>query len=83
MDKSNFFIDSENEYDMKILEALEKQIPKKPYFEGDGYADGELVYDSFICPNCGMNYEYYDETYQIEHCSFCGQALDFGGVNIL
>ena len=31
--------------------------PKKPYYEGDGYSDGELVYDTWICPNCGKSYE--------------------------
>lgn len=30
IDYSNFMIDSNNPYDMKILEALEKQVPKKP-----------------------------------------------------
>ena len=37
-------------FDMAI-EALEKQIPKKPDFEGDGYWNGELVYDTWICPS--------------------------------
>jgi hypothetical protein len=34
----------ENAYDMAI-KALKKQIPKKVDLEGDGYADGQLVYD--------------------------------------
>lgn len=29
------------------IRALEKQIPKKPTYEGDGYApDGTLIYDT-------------------------------------
>ena len=40
-----------------ILNALEKQIPKEPDYEGDGYWNGELVYDTWICPNCGKDYE--------------------------
>ena len=26
--------------------ALEKQMAKRPYYEGDGYADGSMVYDT-------------------------------------
>lgn len=35
-------------------EAVEKQKPKTPDYEGDGYADGYMVYDTWICPNCGQ-----------------------------
>ena len=36
------------------IEALEKQLPKKPTYEGDGYApDGTFGYDAWECPNCG------------------------------
>ena len=35
------------------IETLEKQIPKKPDYEGDGYDEnGILIYDRAICPNC-------------------------------
>lgn len=57
------------------IQALEKQIPKKPTYEGDGYApDGTLVYDTWICPCCGKRYEvdYDDYTY----CPNCGQKID-------
>ena len=48
-----------------IIEALEKQIPKKPkYIEGD--------YDMPLCPCCGMSVDENEEN----HCSVCGQALD-------
>lgn len=50
-----------------IIEALEKQIPKKPkYIEGD--------YDMPLCPCCGMSVDENEE----KHCSVCGQALDRG-----
>ena len=50
-------LQADKEYltDMKIcdgeemdiaIKALEKQIPKKPNIEGDGYTDGQLVYDT-------------------------------------
>lgn len=55
------------------IEALEKQIPKKPDLEGDGYADGQLVYDTWICPNCEKRYEVDYEKY--DHCPNCGQSI--------
>lgn len=59
-----------------IISAVEKQIPKKPEYEGDGYNDnGQLVYDTAYCPNCHHDFEIdYDET---DYCPNCGQALDW------
>ena len=65
-------------FDMAI-KALEKQIPKKPDFEGDGYADGQLVYDTWICPHCEKKYEVDYEEY--DFCPNCGQKLDWGEQN--
>ena len=55
-------------------EAVEKQKPKMPDYEGDGYADEEMVYDTWICPNCGKKYEVDYDDYK--HCPNCGQAID-------
>jgi len=55
--------------------AIEKQIPKKPRFEGDGYWRGELVYDTWICPNCNTDYEVGTDTHK--YCPNCGQAIDW------
>ena len=57
-------------------EAVEKQKAKKPDFEGDGYADGNLVYDTWICPCCGKHYEVDYDDY--DFCPNCGQKLDWG-----
>ena len=57
------------------IEALEKQIPKKPDFEGDGFWDGKLVYDTWICPCCEKHYEVDYDDY--DYCPNCGQALDW------
>lgn len=57
-----------------LLEAREKQTAKKPDYEGDGYADGQLVYDTWICPCCGKHYEIDDDDY--DYCPNCGQKLD-------
>ena len=61
------------------FEALEKQIPKKPDIEGDGYADGQLVYDTWICPNCEEYYEIDYDNY--DYCPKCGQAIDKSFMN--
>ena len=58
-----------------IKQALEKRIPKKPQLEGDGYADGQLVYDTWICKACGKEYELDYDKYK--HCPECGQAIDW------
>ena len=60
------------------LNALDKQIPVKPDLEGDGYYNGELVYDTGICPTCGQDYEI--EYHTPKYCENCGQALDWSGV---
>ena len=57
------------------VDALEKQMPKELIAEGDGYADGEMVYDSFYCPSC----DYHMEDYEVKkYCPNCGQAIDWG-----
>lgn len=57
----------------KILEAVQKQIPKNPILEADGYADGELVYDTWYCPNCDKSYEVDYDSY--DFCPNCGQHI--------
>ena len=61
----------------EAINALEKQIPKKPEYEADGYADGELVYDYAKCPICGHDFEYGINDWGCEYCSDCGQKLDW------
>lgn len=58
-----------------VIEAREKQIAKKPTYEGDGYApDGTLIYDTWICPCCDKRYEVDYDDY--DYCPSCGQKLD-------
>ena len=60
----------------EVREAVEKQNPKTPTYEGDGYApDGSFVWDEWICPRCGTSYEVdYDE---YDYCPNCGQSIDW------
>ncbi len=55
--------------------AREKQKPKIADIWGDGYADGNLVYDMYDCPNCGATYELGCDEYK--YCPECGQAIDW------
>ena len=75
-------IDINNRYNALTIakEALEKQIPKKPDLEGDGYGDnGELIYDTGYCPDCRCQFEVdYDVT---DYCPECGQALDWSDID--
>lgn len=59
-----------------IIAVLEKQVPKRPDFEGDGYDEnGYLIYDTWICPCCEEKYEVDYDDYK--HCPSCGQSIDW------
>ena len=60
------------------IQAIEKQIPLKPQLESDGYSDGELVYDTWICPKCGEDYEI--DFHDYKYCPECGQRIDRGDI---
>lgn len=61
------------------ISAMEKRIAKKPTYEGDGYSDGQLVYDTWVCPCCGRSYELDYDDY--DYCPNCGQNLDWSDLN--
>ena len=52
------------------IEALEKQITKKP-----------IVSDDIICPSCSATLIYYLHTSKIDYCDKCGQRLDWSEEN--
>ena len=56
-----------------LKEILELHTPKHAIYEGDGYADGEMVYDTWICPKCGAKYEVDYDDY--DFCPDCGQMI--------
>lgn len=77
-DKNNDCKFTEDDYKANemAIRALEKQIPKKPTYEGDGYApDGTLIYDTWICSCCDKRYEVDYDDY--DYCPNCGQKLDW------
>ena len=42
---------------MLCKDTLEVLEPQQVIYEGDGYADGKMVYDIARCPNCDYTYE--------------------------
>lgn len=56
----------------KVMELLEKQIPKKPTL-GGAYKINE-----WECPNCKSYFAKLND--RPRHCVECGQAIDWGEV---
>lgn len=75
--ESNLVYRSRKMYAELAILALEKQMPKKPYYEAGGYAGGELVYDAAKCPTCEHDFEYGINDWGCEYCCNCGQKLDW------
>ncbi|MBO5069925.1 MAG: hypothetical protein J6C37_06140 [Roseburia sp.] len=62
------------------IKALENQIPIKPNLEGDGYDnEGNLIYGTWLCPNCDAHYEIDYDDYN--YCPICGQKVDLSDIN--
>lgn len=60
------------------LDEIEKKLtPTLVDLVGDGYSDGELVYDQAYCPNpdCTHEFEYGTTDWEMNYCPDCGQAL--------
>lgn len=53
----------------------ENLVEKQVILSGDGYADGELVYDFGECPTCGRQWEDGDTEWEEPYCCHCGQKL--------
>ena len=82
--------DEQEEYTIKAysvaLNALEKQIPKKPQYvdtrfrhHGRGISDGSSLDKCYKCPNCNSHiFHVFDSE---KCCIYCGQALDWSDNN--
>ena len=65
-------------YSIFELPAAEVRPVVKAYWigEGDGYADGEMVYDVWSCSNCGYTVDEGDnEPPQYNFCPNCGADM--------
>lgn len=40
--------------------------------EGDGYADGNMVYDMWSCGSCGTRFDEWEEEPTWKYCPVCG-----------
>ena len=56
-------------------DALQRNIPREVLYSADGYYDGNLVFDSASCPNCGHDFEEGDETWESKFCPNCGAPV--------
>ena len=56
-----------------VIKALDKQIPKKPYFRNEEGATG------YACPVCDMGVTADKGRIRDTYCSHCGQFLDWSG----
>lgn len=59
------------------IEALEKQIPKKPR-EKHYEEEGERPYIKYKCPSCESKYQIHN--FIDSYCNNCGQKLDWSEV---
>lgn len=64
----------------RAIDALKKQIPKKPTYDGYGYMpDGTFLWDKWLCPNCKSSYDVVYDDYN--YCPVCGQRIDWSEEN--
>ena len=72
-DKNNDCKFTEDDYKANemAIQALEKQIPKKPKIKHLG--SGIEVY----CPSCNESHIFMDARFGFKYCQDCGQKLDW------
>lgn len=79
-DKSNDFKFTEDDYKANemAIQALEKQIPKKPR-KTDSYRGVLKKVYAYVCPTCGnvCLEKYMNERQNTTFCWDCGQKLDW------
>lgn len=64
-----------NNNQLRDLSTLSLNEPRQVELMGDGYSDGELVYDYGKCPKCGWEFEDGDKDWEEPYCCHCGQRL--------
>lgn len=66
--------DNQAEIQQVTIDALEKQIPKKPYDVNEKEND-DFYYLGFICPSCNEAAVY--QPYRPKFCKHCGQKIEW------
>lgn len=69
------YLSVRNSIDKAEQTAKEDTAELQVELEGDGYYNGELVYDFGKCPNCGWDFEEGDKDWEQPYCCHCGQKL--------
>ncbi len=72
-------IEKSIEHAKTAIEALEKQLPKKPICVPKRYTEELGFNDEFLCPVCKSYVGYFtegmSEPEQMEYCNDCGQHI--------
>lgn len=62
-----------------LIDALEKQIPKKPIYKEMPYSEEVGFNNEWYCTTCGAYVGYFsegmNEPEQMEYCNECGQHI--------
>lgn len=77
-DKINFSQKSVKRALDVFKDLAKKEIAEKPEVKADDYYDDCLVYDTWVCPRCGEEYEIGIDDF--EYCPICGQHVDLSGL---
>lgn len=54
---------------------IAKKEAREVLYIGDGYSDGDMIYDMASCPKCGKDFDDGDVIWNCNFCPDCGQAL--------
>ena len=57
------------------FDSLDDRKQSRWYGEGDGYADGNFVYDTWSCGECGHVFDEWDEEPDWNYCPMCGSKM--------
>lgn len=68
------------EYKCEVCRHKHKAIEKAPILEGDVYFEDEMIYDTWKCPECSMEYVLDDES-KHNYCPHCGQKIRWSKEN--
>lgn len=72
---SEYVIDAIADAVVKKMQKPKTEEPMQVELEGDGYSDGEIVYDYGKCPKCDWKFEYGEKDWEEPYCCHCGQKL--------